>query len=100
VVAKANVTAPQGAWLVYADAFHPSWRATVNGAAASLHPANLAFKALHLPPGASEVRLWFDPPLSGILATTIAVGGAAGAAVMLGWMVAALLRGVRVPAAR
>ena len=100
LVAKANVTAPQGAWLVYADAFHPSWRATVNGTATPLHPANLAFKALHLPAGASEVRLWFDPPLSGILGPTIALGGAAGAAVVLGWMVAALFRGERVPAAR
>jgi hypothetical protein len=100
VIAKADVTAQQGAWLVYADAFHPGWRASVNGADAPLHPANLAFKALRLPPGASEVRFWFAPPVSRMLGLAIALGGAVATLVMLGWMGVTLLCGPQVAAQR
>jgi len=100
LVAKVDVVAPQGAWLVYADAYHPRWRASVNGAETEIHPADLAFKALRLPPGASEVRLWFDPPASRILGLAIALGGVTGTGVVLGWMTISLFRGHRVVAGR
>jgi hypothetical protein len=93
LVAKVDVAAPQGAWLVYADAYHPSWHASVNGEETQIHPANLAFKALRLPPGTSEVRLWFDHPVSRILGIAIAVGGVAWSFSMLVWMGVMLLRG-------
>ncbi len=93
VVAKADVAAPQGAWLVYADAHHPSWRASVNGEETQLHPANLAFKALRLPAGVSEVRLWFDPAASRILGLAIAIGGVIATLVAVGWMGVILVRG-------
>ncbi len=52
---------PQGPdrWLVYLDNADPGWRAFVDGAPAPLYVANLAFKALRLPPGAHEVRLTY-----------------------------------------
>jgi hypothetical protein len=57
--AVADVAVRDGAWLVYADAFHPGWRASVDGRPARVVPANLAFKAVRLPPGTSRVRFEF-----------------------------------------
>ncbi len=45
----------KGAWLVYADAYHPGWRAAVDGRPATVWKANTAFKAVYLPPGAKTV---------------------------------------------
>ncbi len=53
LVAEVEVDAPSGAWLVYDDAFHADWRAAVNGAETPVHIANLAWKAVHVPPGTS-----------------------------------------------
>jgi hypothetical protein len=57
--AEAVVADGDGAWLVYADGFHPAWQATVDGRPAKVVPANLAFKGVHLPPGKSRVRFEF-----------------------------------------
>jgi len=48
VVIDAQTDNKNGAWLVYADAYHPNWKATVNGMAAPVYEANLAFKAVHI----------------------------------------------------
>jgi hypothetical protein len=40
-----------GAWLVYADGYHPAWRAAVDGHVIPVFEANLAFKAVHLSEG-------------------------------------------------
>jgi hypothetical protein len=58
-----NVPGPGGAWLVYADAYHPGWRATVNGGPAKVWKANLAFKALYLAPGDNAVEFDFTHPM-------------------------------------
>ena len=52
---------PQGPdrWLAYLDNADPGWRAFVDGVPAPLYVANLAFKAVKLPPGAHEVRLTY-----------------------------------------
>lgn len=52
---------PQGPdrWLVYLDNADPGWRAFVDGTPAPLYVANLAFKAVKLPPGEHEVRLTY-----------------------------------------
>ncbi len=91
--AEVQVDAPQGAWLVYADANHPGWRASVNGSETPVHPADLAFKAVRVPPGASQVELWFDHGLNGILRYGLAGLGVAWAAGLLAWIGAALVRG-------
>jgi hypothetical protein len=57
--AEVDVAAGNGAWLLYADGFHPAWHATVDGRPAKVVPANLAFKAVELPPGRSRVRFEF-----------------------------------------
>lgn len=76
VIVDANLTTEAGAWLVYADAFHPGWRATVNGRKAAIAEAYLAFKAVKLEKGHSVVRFWFYnglSSLSGILIVLFSV---------------------------
>ena len=60
---RLSVSAPQAAYLILSDAWHPGWRATVNGEPAPIQRANLIFRALPLPAGDSSVVFSFDPPL-------------------------------------
>ena len=46
-------------WLVYADAWHPGWRAYVNGREVRIAQANLAFKAVQLEAGRNRVEFRF-----------------------------------------
>jgi hypothetical protein len=46
---------------VVADTWFPGWRATVNGAEATIAHANVAFKAVEVPVGNVALRLWFEP---------------------------------------
>jgi hypothetical protein len=91
LVADVDVTVPGGAWLLYADAWHPDWRASVNGEPVPVHEANLAFKAVRVPPGRSVVRMWFE---RGWLALGLALLGLTWATAMAGWMISAALSGV------
>lgn len=50
-----HVTADAPAYLVFAETWYPGWSATVNGAPATLYRANLAFQAVSVPAGESEV---------------------------------------------
>jgi hypothetical protein len=47
--------------LVLADAFYPGWRATVDGAAVPIYPANVLFRGVPLPPGEHTVVFTFEP---------------------------------------
>lgn len=47
-------------WMIYSDAWHPDWKATVDGQVVSVYKANLAFKAVYLGPGVHHVALHFD----------------------------------------
>ncbi len=71
--ARAEVTDPEGAWLYYADAYHPGWKASVDGRLTLIRRANLAFKAIHLKKGRHTVRFWFFPGLQGIASYLLAV---------------------------
>ncbi len=74
---EANVTAKKGAWLVYADAFHPGWRATVNGKEVPIAKAYMAFKAVWLEPGHSLVTFRFRYGLCFPISYFIAIFGIA-----------------------
>lgn len=74
VVVEAEVKSSDGAWLVYADAFHPGWRATVNGTPVPIAEAYLAFKAVWLQTGLAVVRFTFQG-LRAFLDNTIAMIG-------------------------
>ncbi len=48
-------------YLVLSEVWYPGWRATVNGEAAPVLRANYTLRALPVPPGDLEVRLWYAP---------------------------------------
>jgi hypothetical protein len=50
-----------GGVLVILDAFASGWKATVDGHAAPIYPANLAFRAVEVPPGGREVVFSYAP---------------------------------------
>ena len=56
---ETNVMASGGAWLVYADAYDPDWRAEVDGSEVQIRPAYIAFKAIHVPSGSHDVIFKF-----------------------------------------
>jgi hypothetical protein len=58
---RVAVNAPDGGWLVLNDVWHPWWRVEVDGQPAPLLRANVIFRAVALPPGARQVRFFFDP---------------------------------------
>ena len=57
---NAKVSPKHGAWLIYADSFHPGWLATVNGKSVQIAEANLAFKAVKLEQGENQVKFKFS----------------------------------------
>ena len=57
------VSAPQAAYLILSDAWHPGWQATVNGKPTPIQRANLIFRALPVPAGESSVDFNFEPRL-------------------------------------
>ncbi len=61
VQVHAVVEGKDPAWLVYADAWHPDWKATVDGRTVPVVRANLGFKAVQIESGMHEVRWRFDP---------------------------------------
>ncbi len=62
LVTEVMVADPQGAWLVYSDAFNPYWNARLDGVAAELFEADLGFKAIYVPPGRHRVTFYYDDP--------------------------------------
>jgi hypothetical protein len=63
----------------------------VNGADTPIHLANLAWKAVRVPPGSSEVRFWFRHGANHALGGAIALFGLASGAGLVGWMVVSLV---------
>lgn len=59
VTVAVNTDAP--AYLVLADAYYPGWRAAVNGEPAPIYRADVMFRAVLVPAGASEVVFTYEP---------------------------------------
>ena len=82
--AHVDVTAEPGAWLVYADSYHPGWKATVDGKSVMVYRANLDFKAVYVPSGQHKVRFVFFDGLRSICSYLVAIiGFLAGLAMLL-----------------
>jgi hypothetical protein len=84
-----SLVAPRAGFVYASDSFFPGWRATVNGKAAPIEPANYAFRAVQVPPGSVTIELRYVPPglwlglgISGISVVIVAglLGSAARAA--------------------
>jgi Bacterial membrane protein YfhO len=56
-----QVQSPEPGYLVTTDAYYPGWRAYVDGKPAPIYRANLAFRALRIPPGEHRVVYRYQP---------------------------------------
>lgn len=68
-----EVEAPRGGYVLLADAYYPGWTAAVNGRPAPIVRADILFRAVEVPPGASTVAFRYQPAWLPL----IAVGAAA-----------------------
>jgi len=72
---KTQVANPEGAWLIYADAYDPRWRAWVNDQPTPVVPAYIGLKAVRVPRGDAVVRMAFVGPAN-VAMSALALGGA------------------------
>jgi len=69
------VKTPSAGFLVFNDAYHPGWRAWINGVESRVHRANYVFKGVVVPAGRHKVEFRFSPPgfKAGLLITMATV---------------------------
>ena len=69
-IRAANPNAAAG-WMAYADVWHPSWRATVNGKQVPVYRASMAYKAIPIEPGDNLIELRFGSRLFAMLTALV-----------------------------
>jgi hypothetical protein len=79
----ANPEATAG-WLSYADVWHPSWHATVNGKRVPVYRANMAYKAIAIDGGENLIEFRFGSRLFSALAVLASLNAA-------GWLAGLIL---------
>ncbi len=52
---------PVGAYLVLSDTYDPGWSATIDGKAAPIRPAYVAFRSVYVPKGSHTLRFRYRP---------------------------------------
>jgi hypothetical protein len=60
-IVTVDVDSPDGGWAVLNDVWHPWWQAEVDGKSVELLRANVAFRAVSVPPGHHIVTFSFRP---------------------------------------
>jgi hypothetical protein len=58
-------------WMTYADVWHPSWKATVNGKPVPVYRANIAYKAIPIEAGENLIELRFGSRLFAVLTAIV-----------------------------
>jgi len=56
-----QVTSPAAEYLVTTDSYYPGWRAYVDGVRTPVYRANVAFRAIEVPPGRHQVEYRYEP---------------------------------------
>jgi len=71
------VEAPADGYICIAEAYDPGWRATLNGAAAAIEPANLMLMAVRVPQGEHQLVLSYHTPgrWAGLCMTILGLAG-------------------------
>jgi uncharacterized membrane protein YfhO len=57
-----HIPADASGWLTLTEAFHPDWRATIDGHPVGITRAAAALLSVNVPEGSSEVVFKFIPP--------------------------------------
>lgn len=78
---SANLKTGDGGWLIYSDAYHPNWRATVNGKTVKIERAYLGFKAIHLDAGENNIKMMYGSPWFSFAYTALVIACALAALV-------------------
>jgi hypothetical protein len=81
-----TVQTPVSGFLVLSDVYYPGWRATVDGASATVLRADYVFRAVFLSPGEHTVRMEFTP-LTWRVGLAVSVATWVGLGVWVGWRV-------------
>lgn len=89
------VHAERPGYLVLSEVWFPGWLATVNGEPAPVWRANYTFRALPVPPGDLEIRLWYAPESWRRGLALFGVGFLLLAGLFLSRLVAPKMRGVQ-----
>jgi hypothetical protein len=63
-------------WMYYADAWHPYWKARVNGKAVPVYRANMAYKAIPIEGGENVIELQFGSRLFSALSAMVSLNAA------------------------
>jgi uncharacterized membrane protein YfhO len=71
-----NNPARAASWMYYADAWHPSWRARVNGRTVPVYRANMAYKAIPIEDGDNLIELQFGSRLFSVLSAIVSLNAA------------------------
>jgi hypothetical protein len=67
---------PAARWLSYADVWHPSWTATVNGKAVPVYRGNMAYKAIPIEEGENLIEFQFGSRIFSVVAGIAAINAA------------------------
>jgi hypothetical protein len=86
-IRAANPNAAAG-WMTYADVWHPSWKATVNGKPAPVYRANMAYKAIPIEAGENLIELRFGSRLFAMLTAIVSANAVC-------WLAGVVLLGAR-----
>ncbi len=84
LIADVNVPAKNGAWLVYADAYHQGWSVFVDDKKEDLFKAYILFKAVFLKEGRHTVKFVFHNGLNTVISYFFALFGVVAGAVACG----------------
>jgi hypothetical protein len=82
---RLRVETDSAGYLVITDTFYPGWQASVNGQPAPIYRADVLFRGIPVPAGASEVILQYAP---GWWPGALAFGAAGWLLAFVGWFVA------------